>query len=117
MLDGLGLQPGTADFVHQVTEVAKLAFADREAWYGDVDDVPLATLLSAAYAAERRGLITATASTDLRPGSPDGRTPVSPGSMPPRAPRSAPAATRPSPVPASPGATPATSMWSTAGAR
>jgi len=75
MLDGLDLQPGTADFVHQVTEVAKLAFADREAWYGDVDDVPLATLLSAAYAVERRGLITATASTELRPGSPDGRPP------------------------------------------
>jgi len=75
MLDGLDLQPGSAEFVHQVTEVAKLAFADREAWYGDVDDVPLATLLSRSYAGERRQLVTATASTQLRPGSPDGRTP------------------------------------------
>ena len=75
MLDGLDLRPGTADFVHQVTEVAKLAFADREAWYGDVDDVPLATLLSRDYAADRRRLIGEGASIDLRPGSPDGRTP------------------------------------------
>ena len=62
MLDGLDLQPGTADFVHLVTEVAKLALADREAWYGDADDVPLATLLSAAYDAERRALIGESAS-------------------------------------------------------
>ena len=38
-----------------MVEAAKLAFADREAWYGDVDDVPVDTLLSAAYAASARG--------------------------------------------------------------
>jgi Gamma-glutamyltransferase len=38
LLDGFDLAamgPGTADFVHTVTECGKLAFADREAWYGD----------------------------------------------------------------------------------
>jgi gamma-glutamyltranspeptidase/glutathione hydrolase len=49
--------------------------ADREAWYGDVDDVPLHDLLSTPYAAERRALIGDTASTALRPGSPGGRPP------------------------------------------
>jgi gamma-glutamyltranspeptidase/glutathione hydrolase len=53
----------------------KLAMADREAWYGDVDDVPVGELLSPTYAAERRALIGDRASTQLRPGSPDGRPP------------------------------------------
>ncbi|MFC7329033.1 gamma-glutamyltransferase family protein [Marinactinospora rubrisoli] len=67
----------SAEFVHRVTEAAKLAFADREAWYGDprFADVPLATLLSAGYAAERAALVAERASLELRPGSPDGRTP------------------------------------------
>ncbi|SEP66940.1 gamma-glutamyltranspeptidase / glutathione hydrolase [Lentzea xinjiangensis] len=68
----------TAETVHLAVEAAKLAFADREAWYGDVDDVPLATLVSREYAAERRALISETASFELRPGSPDGREPVLP---------------------------------------
>ncbi|MGH8859807.1 MAG: gamma-glutamyltransferase, partial [Jatrophihabitantaceae bacterium] len=50
LLDGFDLRPGTADFVHTVVECAKLAFADREAWYGDIPEVPLATLLSHEYA-------------------------------------------------------------------
>ncbi len=75
LLDGLDLTPGTAEFVHLVTEAGKLAFADRDAWYGDVPDVPLSTLLSNEYAANRRELIGEAASLDLRPGSPDGRTP------------------------------------------
>ena len=78
LLDGLDLEPGTADFVHTVVEASKLAFADREAWYGDAEDVPLDALLSADYNAARRALIGDTADGDLRPGSPDGRTPVLP---------------------------------------
>ncbi len=68
----------SADWIHLVTESAKLAFADREAWYGDpVDaDVPLASLLSRGYAVERARLIGDQASLELRPGSPDHRTPV-----------------------------------------
>ena len=65
----------TAETVHRVTEAAKLAFADREAWYGDSAPVPLPALLSAAYTARRRELITDTASLELRPGAPDGLEP------------------------------------------
>jgi gamma-glutamyltranspeptidase/glutathione hydrolase len=75
------MEPGGAEFIHTVTEAGKLAFADREAWYGDPEftDVPLDDLLSAAYNDERRALIGATASLDLRPGRPGGREPELPG--------------------------------------
>ena len=71
------LDPVGPEFVHIVTECAKLAYADREAWYGDPDfvDVPMATLLSRAYNDARRKLVGERASLDLRPGSPDGREP------------------------------------------
>jgi len=80
LLDGFDLAamgPGTADYVHTVTECGKLAFADREAWYGDPDfaDVPVKALLSAEYAGERRRLVRPEASAGLRPGAPDGRLP------------------------------------------
>jgi len=61
--------------VHRVTEAAKLAFADREAWYGDSAPVPLDALVSRAYADERRALIAETASMELRPGAPGGAAP------------------------------------------
>lgn len=59
-----------AGFVHSVTETMKLAFADREAFYGDPEgtDIPMAQLLSPDYAAARRALIGATASLEQRPG-------------------------------------------------
>ena len=89
LLDGFDLAamgPGTADFVHTVTECGKLAFADREAWYGDPDvaDVPVKALLSAGYADERRRLLGPEASAGLRPGAPDGRRPGCRTSSPPR---------------------------------
>ncbi|MBM0104395.1 gamma-glutamyltransferase family protein [Steroidobacter sp. S1-65] len=58
------------EFVHVVLEALKLAFADREAYYGDPDftRVPLDILLSQSYAAERRKLIGDRASLELRPG-------------------------------------------------
>jgi gamma-glutamyltranspeptidase/glutathione hydrolase len=65
----------SADYLHTVVECGKLAFADREAWYGDDAGTPLAELLSEPYAAERRRLIGDTASLELRPGAPGGRTP------------------------------------------
>ncbi|MEU8223044.1 gamma-glutamyltransferase family protein [Kribbella sp. NPDC048915] len=68
----------SAEGVHATIEVMKLSYADREAWYGDGADVPLDTLLSPGYAAERAKLIGSDASLELRPGSPDGRTPKLP---------------------------------------
>src|SRR5437763_413236 len=67
----------SADFVHVVVECAKLAFADREAWYGDPAsfEVPLDDLLSPGYAEERDRLVGEEASAELRPGSPGGREP------------------------------------------
>ncbi len=61
--------------IHQITESLKLAYADREAWYGDGFDTPLDTLLSEKYAAERAALVGPEASREVRPGSPDGREP------------------------------------------
>jgi gamma-glutamyltranspeptidase/glutathione hydrolase len=69
MLDGVDVASlGEAELVHLVTEAAKLAFADRDALYGDAP-VPLDDLLSPGYAAERRALIGEEASDELRPGS------------------------------------------------
>jgi gamma-glutamyltranspeptidase/glutathione hydrolase len=75
----------SADHIHTVTESAKLAFADREAWYGDPKfvDVPLATLLGEHYNDERRKLIGSRASLELRPGSVNGRQPKLPSFPPP----------------------------------
>ncbi|MFF4116424.1 gamma-glutamyltransferase family protein [Streptomyces sp. NPDC001714] len=70
---------GSADYVHLLVEGCKLAMADREAWYGDAAEVPLAELLSDAYNAGRRDLIGAKASDELRPGSPGGLLPRLPG--------------------------------------
>jgi gamma-glutamyltranspeptidase/glutathione hydrolase len=68
LLDGFDLaELSDAEYVHVVVECAKLAFADREAFYGDVD-VPLERLLSRAYADERRELVGDEASAELRPG-------------------------------------------------
>ena len=80
LLEGFDLPAlgqGSAEYVHTVTECAKLAFADREAWYGDPDfvDVPLDMLLSRAYADGRRQLVADECSPALRPGAPDGRAP------------------------------------------
>jgi gamma-glutamyltranspeptidase/glutathione hydrolase len=68
--DIAGMDPNGAEFVHTVTECAKLAFADREAYYGDPDfvSVPLSTLLSRDYNDARRALVARHASMELRPG-------------------------------------------------
>ena len=75
--DLAAMAPDGSEFVHTVTEIVKLAYADREAWYGDPAfvDVPAETLLSPDYAAERRRLVTDAASLDLVAGAPDGRRP------------------------------------------
>src|ERR687891_1347663 len=56
-----------AELVHVVTECAKLAFADRDALYGDAEG-DHERLLSADYADERRAPVSDEASDDYRPG-------------------------------------------------
>jgi len=73
ILEGIdigAMGPASPEFVHHVAEALKLAFADREAYYGDPDfvKVPFATLISEDYARGRRNLISDRASHDLRPG-------------------------------------------------
>ena len=75
LLEGFDLKAmghNSPDAIHHMIECAKLAYADREVYYGDPDfaKVPAEVLLSAEYAAERRKLVDpAQASTELRPGS------------------------------------------------
>jgi gamma-glutamyltranspeptidase/glutathione hydrolase len=71
--DLAAMDPNGSEFIHTVVECAKLAFADREVFYGDPADplAPLATLLSDAYNNPRRKLVEQEASLDLRPGMPE----------------------------------------------
>lgn len=70
--------PHTAGFVHRIAEAAKLAMADRLAWYGaapGADEEIQRALLSDDYLRLRWFETGSRASTDLRPGSPCGRKP------------------------------------------
>ncbi|MBN8991307.1 MAG: gamma-glutamyltransferase family protein [Rhizobiales bacterium] len=74
LLSGFDLKsmdPCGAEFVHTVTECSKLAFADREKYYGDPNfvNVPMDRLLSEDYSATRRKLVAETASVEFRPGA------------------------------------------------
>src|SRR3954469_14127706 len=76
ILEGFDLRAmgqGSADALHTTVEAIKLAYADRDRYYGDPDfvRVPGDALLSAPYAAARRGLIDPKhASLEQRPGDP-----------------------------------------------
>jgi gamma-glutamyltranspeptidase/glutathione hydrolase len=67
----------SADWIHLITECSKLAFADREAWYGDSPLLPdtVGALLDPEYASARRTLVGERASLDLRPGTVGGVAP------------------------------------------
>src|SRR5262245_14185085 len=69
-----GLDPKGPDFIHLLVECSKLAYADREKFYGDPDfvEVPMDTLLSDAYNTARRKLVSEKASHELLPGSVEG---------------------------------------------
>jgi gamma-glutamyltranspeptidase/glutathione hydrolase len=69
-----GADATSAEFVHLLVECSKLAYADREKFYGDPEftEVPMTTLLSDAYNDERRKLISDQASLEFRPGSVEG---------------------------------------------
>ena len=70
-VDLAAMDPGGADYTHHIIEAIKLAFADRDLFYGDPEfaDVPLETLLSDDYNATRRRLIGAEAAEGQRPGA------------------------------------------------
>ncbi len=78
LLEGFDLAAmghNSAAYLHTLIEVAKLAFADREAYYADPEfaDVPLKELFSEGYSALRRALVDPErASMELRPGDPRG---------------------------------------------
>jgi gamma-glutamyltranspeptidase / glutathione hydrolase len=72
----------SAEYIHTVVECAKLAFADREAWYGDAPGgAAVDELLDPSYTAERRALVGNRASMALRPGSVGGREPRLPAGV------------------------------------
>ncbi|HXJ44458.1 MAG TPA: gamma-glutamyltransferase [Bryobacteraceae bacterium] len=78
LLSGYDLQSmkyNSADYIHTLDEALKLAYADRDTFYGDpkFNTIPQASLLSMKYADERRGLIGKNASLDFRPGHPDAK--------------------------------------------
>jgi gamma-glutamyltranspeptidase/glutathione hydrolase len=81
LLEGFNLASlghNTASYIHTCIEAAKLAFADREKYYGDPAfvKVPLDRLLSKEYAAQRRKLIDPKkASLQMRPGEGPKETP------------------------------------------
>lgn len=70
----------SADYIHTLVEALKLAYADRDTYYGDPKfaHVPAERLLSKQYAAERRKLIGPMASLDFRPGKIGDRPPQHP---------------------------------------
>jgi gamma-glutamyltranspeptidase/glutathione hydrolase len=78
LLEGFDVKimgPGSADAIHTATEAIKLAYADRDRYYGDPDfvKVPMDALLSDPYTISRRALIDPQhASLELRPGTVEG---------------------------------------------
>jgi gamma-glutamyltranspeptidase / glutathione hydrolase len=83
MLSGLDLMPmriNSAPYIHTLTEALKLAYADRDTYYGDpkFNHIPQEQLLSMKYADERRKLIGQNASLEFQPGQIGERPPLHP---------------------------------------
>ncbi|HYY43035.1 MAG TPA: gamma-glutamyltransferase, partial [Pyrinomonadaceae bacterium] len=82
LLEGYDLKRlghNSADYVHTVVEALKLAFADRDRYYGDPDfvQIPTRQLLAKDYAALRRALIREQhASVTQQPGDPANMKPL-----------------------------------------
>lgn len=89
ILEGFDLKAmghNSPEYLHTVIEAVKLAFADRDAHYGDpkFSKIPASVLLSKEYAAERRKLIDPKrASLDHRPGQVAPTAPISSGAAAP----------------------------------
>ncbi len=83
ILEGFELKQmgwNSADYLHTMVEAMKLAYADRDTYYGDPKfvQVPTERLLSKEYAAERRKQIGGLASLEFRPGNIGDRRPRHP---------------------------------------
>jgi gamma-glutamyltranspeptidase/glutathione hydrolase len=83
LLEGYDLKSlghNSAEYLHRVVEALKLAYADRDAYYGDplFAQVPAERLLSKNYASERRKLITGYSSPEFRPGETGSAPPLHP---------------------------------------
>ncbi|MDU0326897.1 gamma-glutamyltransferase [Microbacterium sp. KSW2-21] len=77
--DADDLDPSSVEGAHLLLEAQKLAYADRDAWFGDAGGaVDIDALLADDYIAARRTLIGREASAEWHPGSPEGRDPVLP---------------------------------------
>jgi gamma-glutamyltranspeptidase/glutathione hydrolase len=73
IIEGWELRPlrhNSAEYLHRIVEALKLAYADRDTYYGDPQftKVPAERLLSKEYAEERRREIGSRGSVDFRPG-------------------------------------------------
>lgn len=78
--DLASMRYNSADYINTLAEALKLAYADRDTYYGDPKfaKVPAETLLSTAYADQRRSLIGRAASQEFVPGKIDGYRSVHP---------------------------------------
>jgi gamma-glutamyltranspeptidase / glutathione hydrolase len=74
------LRMNSADYIHTLVEALKLAYADRDTYYGDPKfvKIPAERLLSKEYGAERRKLIGHEASLEFRPGNVEANPPKHP---------------------------------------
>jgi len=79
-IDLAGMGMNSPDYIHTIAEALKLAYADRDTYYGDpkFSKIPEARLLSKEYGAERRKLIGPNASQEFRPGDVEANPPKHP---------------------------------------
>ena len=77
ILDGYENRPqfNSSEYIHRAVEAMKLAYADRDTYYGDpkFNHLPTQVLISKEYAAERRRVIGNSASQEFLPGALDGK--------------------------------------------
>src|SRR5271168_4081410 len=73
----------STEYIHKSVEALKLAYADRDAYYGDpkFNHIPADVLLSKTYAAQRRKEITEKASLEFSPGLINGKRGLHPSEM------------------------------------
>src|SRR4051812_2330025 len=78
--DLAAMKMNSGEYIHTLVEALKLAYADRDTYYGDPKfvKIPAERLLSKEYAAERRKQIGNDASLEFRPGNVEANPPKHP---------------------------------------